>query len=63
MILDGASRHCNEWVGSGGGDDAREEVEVFKVMFIDVVVEFGLNDGGGVFLYAAPGNVGGEGGE
>ena len=33
------------------------------VMLVDVVVEFGLNDGGGVFLYAAPGAVGGEGGE
>ncbi len=29
--LDGASRHCNEWVGCGGGEDAQEEVEVFKV--------------------------------
>ncbi len=34
-----------------------------KVMLVDVVVEFGLNNGGGVFLYAAPGAVGGEGGE
>ncbi len=36
---------------------------MFKVMFVDVVVEFGLTNGGGEFLYAAPGAVGGEGGE
>jgi hypothetical protein len=35
---------------------------VLVVMLVDVVVEFGLNDGGGVFLYAAPGAGGGEGG-
>ncbi len=36
---------------------------MFKVMLVDVVVEFSLNNDGGVFLYAALGNVGGEGGE
>ncbi len=30
-------------------------------MFVDVLVEFGLNNSGEVFLYAAPGTVGGEG--
>ncbi len=54
-VLDGASRHRNEWVGCGGGEVVWEGVEVFKVIFIDVVVEFGLNDDGGLFLYAAPG--------
>jgi hypothetical protein len=58
VVLDCASRHCNEWVGCGGGQDAWEEGEVFKVIFVDVIVDFGLNDGGGVFLYAAPGAVG-----
>ncbi len=62
-VLDGALRHCNEWVGSGGREDAWEEAEVFKVMFVDVVVEFGLNNSGGVFLYVALGAVWGEGGE
>jgi hypothetical protein len=38
-------------------------VEVFKVMLVDVVVEFILNGSGGVFLYAALGAVGGGGGE
>ncbi len=36
---------------------------MFKVMLVDVVVEFGMNDGGGVFLYVALGAVGGEGTE
>jgi hypothetical protein len=49
-VLGGALRHCNEWVGCGGGENAWDEVEVFKVMFVDVVVEFGLNNSGGVFF-------------
>jgi len=33
------------------------------VMFKDVVVEFGVHNGGAVFLEAAAGTVGGESGE
>ena len=37
-IFDAAAGHCNERVGCGGGEDAGEEVEVFVLMFEDVVV-------------------------
>ncbi len=63
MVLDGVPSHCNEWVGCVGGEDAWEEVEVCKFMFMDVVVEFGLNNGGGVFFLVAGGAVWREGGE
>ncbi len=36
---------------------------MFKVMLVDVAVEFSLNGSGVVFLYAALGAVGGGGGE
>jgi len=37
-IFDAAAGHCNERVWCVGGEDAGEEVEVFVLMFKDVVV-------------------------
>jgi hypothetical protein len=37
-IFDAAAGHCNKRVWCVGGEDAGEEVEVFALMFKDVVV-------------------------
>ena len=57
-MLDGATRHGNQGIRCGGGEDAWQEMEMFAGVCVGVVEQFTVHDGGSVFLKSAAGTVG-----